>query len=60
MTDSGIRQLEDLKNGTLDSSGRDIKNILMMMERDGLDKTIGEYRYPEFLLPFKKLIPREQ
>jgi len=59
MTEEGIKKLEDLKNGTLDSSGRDIKNILIMMERDGLDKTIGDYRYPDYLLPFKKLISRE-
>jgi len=59
MTEEAIRDLEDLKNGTLDSSGRDIKNVLMMMERDGLDKIIGDYRYNEYLIPFKKLIGRE-
>jgi hypothetical protein len=32
---------------------------MRMMERDGLDRIIGEYRYPEYLLPFKKLITRE-
>ena len=60
LTEDGIRELEQLIDGTLDSSGRDLKNVLMYMERDGLDKTIGEYRYPEYLIPFKKLIEREK
>ena len=59
MTEDGIRELEQLKEGTLDSSGRDLKNVLIKMKRDGLDKTIGEVRYPDFLIPFKKLIDRE-
>ena len=53
-------ELEQLIDGSLDSSGRDLKNVLMMMKRDGLDKEIGEYRYPDFLIPFKKLIEREK
>ena len=59
MTEDGIRELERLMDGTLDSSGRDLKNVLIMMKRDGLDKTIGDQRYPEYLIPFKKLIDRE-
>ena len=30
------------------------------MKRDGLDKTIGEVRYPDYLMPFKKLEDREK
>lgn len=59
MTDDGIRELEHLIEGTLDSSGRDLKNVIMLMERDGLAKYMGETRFSEFLLPFKKLIDRE-
>jgi len=59
LTEDGIKDLEQLIDGTLDSSGRDLKNVLVMMKRDGLDRTIGEQRYPEYLLPFKKLIDRE-
>ena len=29
------------------------------MKRDGLDKALGETRFADFLLPFKKLIDRE-
>lgn len=60
LTEDGISDLEQLIDGTLDSSGRDLKNVLTYMKRDGLDKTIGEHRYPEYLLPFKKLIDREK
>ncbi len=59
MTENGIKSLEQLIDGTLDSSGRDIKKVLMFMERDGIDKSIGEVRYPDYLMPFKKLIERE-
>ena len=59
LTEDGIRELEQLIDGTLDSSGRDLNNVLIMMKRDGLERTIGDNRYPDYLLPFKKLIDRE-
>lgn len=59
MTTDGIQELEDLINGDLNDSGRDLKNVFFMMERDGLDKIIGETRYQDYLMPFKKLIDRE-
>ena len=59
ITEEAISELELLKENTLDSSGRELKNVLMMMKRDGLDRTLGETRFAEFLLPFKKLIDRE-
>lgn len=60
LTEDGIRELEQLIDGTLNSSGRDLKNVLIMMKRDGLDETIGDVRYPDYLTPFKKLIDREK
>jgi DNA polymerase-1 len=60
LTEDGLKDLEQLIDGTLDSSGRDLKNVLIYMKRDGLDKTIGEHRYPEYLMPFKNLIAREK
>ena len=59
MTPDGIEALEQLINGTLSSSGRELKTVLMMMKQDGLDKAIGEHRYPDYLIPFIKLIDRE-
>lgn len=60
MTDDGIRELELLKNGSLLPENREFKKVFKMMELHGLDKEIGEYRYPEYLMPFKKLIDREE
>ena len=60
MTEESIRELELLTEGTLDSSGRDLKNVLIMMKRDGLDKAMGDFRFDDFLIPFKKLIDREK
>lgn len=59
MTEDGIRELKHLIEGTLDSSGRELKNVFSMMKRDGLDKSLGETRFNDFLTPFKKLIDRE-
>lgn len=59
ITEKGVNELQQLINGTLNSSGRELKNVLLMMKKDGLDRTLGETRYAEFLIPFKKLIDRE-
>ncbi len=57
MTEDGISELENLKEGVLEN--REIKKIFEFMKRDGLDKTIGEARYDDYLIPFKKLINRD-
>jgi 5'-3' exonuclease len=59
LTEDAVREIEHLREGTLDSSGRDLKNVITMMKRDGLDKALGETRFSDFLIPFKKLIDRE-
>jgi len=59
LTEDGVEQINELIDGSLDSSGRELKNILVMMKRDGLDKIMGEYRFQDFLIPFKQLISRE-
>ena len=59
MTDNAVKELNELTNTSLNDNNRDLKNVMRMMERDGLDRIIGEHRYPEYLLPFKKLITRE-
>ena len=55
LTSESIQELKDLIDGDFVPEERDTKKILKWMERDGLDKIIGEHRYPDFLLPFKKL-----
>lgn len=59
MTEDAISELQDLQSGYFDVEERGIKNVLVFMKQDGLDKTIGIERYAEYLLPFKKLIDRE-
>lgn len=60
MTQDGIDDLRELMEGTLDDGGRDLKRVLEYMKRDGIDIAIGEHRYPDYLIPFKELIPRER
>jgi 5'-3' exonuclease len=60
MTKQSIEDLDRLINGTLEDTNRDLKHVFEMMERDGLDKLLGDARYADYLLPFKKLITRER
>lgn len=59
MTQDGIEMLEQLIDSPLDPEHRSIKNAYIKMKRDGLDILIGEYRYTDYLIPFKKLMERE-
>lgn len=57
MTQDGIEQLEELIVGFIDEF--EFKEVYDMMVKDGLDKEMGEYRYQDFLIPFKSLLKRE-
>ena len=59
MTETAINNMHELIDGTLNDTGREMKKIYEYMKRDGLNKTIGEVRYPNYLVPFKELITRE-
>ena len=59
ITEIAINNLHELIDGTLNDTGREMKKIYEYMKRDGLNKTIGETRYPTYLVPFKELINRE-
>lgn len=59
ITSDAIEELNVLKEGYFEMEDRGIKNVLIQMKKDGLDKTIGTERYAEYLLPFKKLMERE-
>ena len=59
MTEKAINNIEELIEAEFDSTNRGIKNVLIKMRYDGLERTIGANRYPEYLLPFKQLIERE-
>jgi len=59
MTEDGKKDLAALVDGVFNSSDITIKNVFKMMSLDGIDKEVGDYRYPDYLLPFKKLNERE-
>ncbi len=59
LTEDGITELDNLINGYFDPLDFGLKNVMIMMKQDGLDNEIGSHRYPEYLLPFKKLNERE-
>jgi 5'-3' exonuclease len=58
MTEAAIRELETANESEF-GDDRELRKVFTMMKEDGLDKAIGEPRYPEYLVPFKKLIGRE-
>lgn len=59
LTENAIESLSILQDGYFDTSERTFKNVLAKMKNDGLDRIIGIERYQEYLLPFKKLVERE-
>lgn len=59
LTEDAIAQLDKLINGYFSEANRGLKNVMDKMKEDGLERTIGSTRYPDYLIPFKQLIERE-
>lgn len=59
MTEQGVGRLEAYLDAPLDPEGRGIKNAYILMKEDGIDYIVGDYRYADYLIPFKKLMERE-
>jgi DNA polymerase-1 len=59
ITEDAIAEINNLINGSFDFTDYSLKNVMTYMKRDGLDKAMGQARYEDFLIPFKKLINRE-
>ena len=59
MTEESLEQLELYLDAPLSPEGRSIKNVYTLMKEDGIDWIIGERRFAEYLIPFKKLMERE-
>jgi 5'-3' exonuclease len=59
ITESAKEALHELIDGELSETDRGLKNVLQRFKVDGLERMIGQNRYPEYLLPFKKYIDRE-
>lgn len=57
--EEALEKINDLMISEL-SDDREIKNVYRMLKEDGLDRALGEHRYENFLLPFKKLMEREK
>lgn len=59
LTEDGINSLNELIDNDFNPDDRGIKNAYTLLKRDGIDKILGDTRYNDYLLPFKKLINRE-
>ena len=59
MTDEGLERLEEYLDAPLNPEGRGIKNAYTLIKQDGVDHVIGESRFNDYLVPFKKLMERE-
>ena len=60
MNEEAIEELNNLKDGYFDTEERSIKDVFKQLKIDGIDRLMSDIRYSEYLLPFKKLIEREQ
>lgn len=60
LTEGGLNELEGLISSSLDPEDRGIKNAYTKMKRDGIDYLVGEKRFSDYLMPFKKLMDREK
>lgn len=60
MTEDAEEEIQELMSSPLDPEGRDLKNAYKLLKSDGIDKVLGENRFSEYLMPFKKLIEREK
>jgi 5'-3' exonuclease len=54
-----LEQVDELIDSPL-SDDRSIKAVYKMLKKDGIDIVLGESRFADYLLPFKKLIEREK
>jgi len=59
LTEGAIEEINNLIDSPM-SDDRSIKKVYAMLKEDGIDKMLGEHRFTEYLLPFKKLIEREK
>ena len=59
ITQDAEKAIKELMDGSLDAEGRGIKNAMLLMKRDGIDKLIDAH-IDDYFMPFKKLIERER
>jgi len=59
MTEVGLNRILEYIDNPLDPEGRGVKNAYTLIKEDGIDKIIGEHRFADYLIPFKKIMERE-
>jgi len=59
LSKDAVEDVDNLIESPL-SDDRSIKNVYKMLKDDGIDLILGEARYNDYLLPFKKLVEREK
>jgi len=52
--------MDEYMESSINPEGRDIKNVYQYIKRDGLSRLIGTNNLADYLLPFKKLMSREE
>lgn len=60
LTEESKVVFNELITSKLSEDDRSIKTAYKMLKYDEIDKVIGQTRYKEYLLPFKKLMEREK
>jgi 5'-3' exonuclease len=60
MTENSVKSINNLIDLPLNPEDRGIKNAYKKIKRDGIDKVLGEQKFTNYLMPFKKLMEREK
>lgn len=60
MTDSALEKFNDLTTLPINPEGRSIKNVYDKMRKNGLDRLITEHQFVNYMLPFKRVINKEE
>ena len=59
MTETALERLDAYLDAPLNPEGRGIKNAYNLIKEDGIGHLIGESRFDDYLVPFKKIMERE-
>ena len=57
---SALEKFNDLTTLPINPEGRSIKNVYDKMRKNGLDRLITEHQFVNYMLPFKRVINKEE
>lgn len=60
LSDEAINEIEATMYSPMDPDGRSIKNLVQLIEEDGIVDLMGDTRFASFFAPFKSLIDKEK